>query len=608
MKKLLIALLLPLVTCVAMLAPSVATADSGSTLTVVGTSDVSDSGLFQNVIAPAFEAEYPQFQIHYVGTASGTAIADAETGQGASGGASVLLVHAASLENQFVAGDYSYDNQPGYAVFRNDFVLAGPTADPAGVTANAANNAPQAFADIAIAGYNGGGTPSVTFVSRGGTPGTTVEEHEIWQLASTAGLLPSTVPLCTVSSADGGGETPVAAVISNDPGFVSGSACSSLPTADQTTGTAAGLPTGAALPAWYVVTGATQGPNVQDANACTGYASAANTCYVLTDRGTFDYLESGIDPAGSITHLAIVTREDSSTAPGGQYALINYFHAYIINQATVQSKTGSSSIAVNLPAAQDFVSLLTSASFQTDLSHYLAYTSTTGGQLDPGGPPFVGDAAPIITEAGLNPNTAYGDTLTVTGSVTNAEPGYPALANETVAIDEIVGGVPVEVASGTTTATGSYSIAFKPKSSGEYEVSTAQLTPVENAALSPTFSDTLSPALGTVTAVTVRGAPAAHSLNFGKVSSSGKKKGKGTLKVAEKLSPSAALNGGKVKLFAFSVKSGREKQVASATLKEGKASVTVTAKLAAGRYVLQLAYTHTGLTTVYSGLKAVTVR
>ena len=75
-----------------------------------------------------------------------------------------------------------------------------------------------------------------------------------------------------------------------------------------------------------------------------------------------------------------------------------------------------------------------------------------------------------------------------------------------------------------------------------------------------------------------------------------------------KLAPVAALNGGKVALYAFSATSGKEKQVGSVKLGEGKAKASVSAKLAAGRYVLQLAYTHKGLSTVYSGLKAISVK
>ncbi len=67
------------------------------------------------------------------------------------------------------------------------------------------------------------------------------------------------------------------------------------------------LPKGAALPKWYVATGLTQGPNVQSANACNGFPSGANSCYVFTDRGTYDYLASGTDPAGSIPALTVVS-------------------------------------------------------------------------------------------------------------------------------------------------------------------------------------------------------------------------------------------------------------------------------------------------------------
>ena len=88
-----------------MLVPTLASADTSSTLTVIGTSDVSDSGLIPNLIGPQFQQAYPQFTFKYIGTASGTAISSAETG---SMGASALIVHAPTLENQFVPGQFSY--------------------------------------------------------------------------------------------------------------------------------------------------------------------------------------------------------------------------------------------------------------------------------------------------------------------------------------------------------------------------------------------------------------------------------------------------------------------------------------------------------------------
>ena len=182
-----------------MLVPPLANADTSSTLTVIGTSDVSDSGLIPNLIGPQFQQAYPQFTFKYIGTASGSAITSAETG---SQGASALIVHAPTLENQFVAGGFSYQtsgtgpstNPFGSAIWTNDFVLAGPTGDPAGVAANGATNIAQAFVDVATAGLAG----KATFVSRGGTPGTTTEEHAIWADVNAAGLTPTGVTLCAV--------------------------------------------------------------------------------------------------------------------------------------------------------------------------------------------------------------------------------------------------------------------------------------------------------------------------------------------------------------------------------------------------------------------------
>ena len=222
-----------------------------------------------------------------------------------------------------------------------------------------------------------------------------------------------------------------------------------------------------------MVTGLTQGPNVVAANACNGYPSGSNSCYVLTDRGTYDYLASGTDPAGSIPSLKIVTRNDSASAPGGANELINYFHAYIINP----TKPGE---AVNLPAAQAWLNFLTSQPVQAQLSTYLANTS------DPGGPPFVADASPVLsTPTGIPHKFKAGKPVTVTGTVTNAEPGFPVLANVPVTINEVVGSLSLPVATARTNATGKYSLRFSPPSTGKYDVTTTQISMIEDSTLSP---------------------------------------------------------------------------------------------------------------------------
>ncbi len=458
-------------TAAAMLAlPAISSADTSSTLTIVGTSDVSDSHLMQNVVEPAFEAAYPQYSINYIGSGTGAAIANAEAG---TSGASVLIVHAASLENQFVSQGFSYPTGAyGNALFTNKFVLAGSTGDPAGIGANDSGNIVQAFIDVATAGIAG----NAYFVSRGGTPGTTVEEHAIWALADEdlSSSLPGGLLLCAVNSADGGGEAPIAA---GNGVTADGQACPN----------SGAVPTEAMEPSWYIVTGATQGPNVEDANNCT--YGAGNNCYVLTDDGTYAYLQSN----GSIPDLTVVTSSNSaSTAVGGQYLPINYFHGYIINP----SKPGET---VNLTAAQDFISLITSPSLQSAIVAYLS-TTTFATKY---GAPYTATASPTITAYALVKSVKAGKSVTVFGSVTNDELGYPSLFLEPVTVNEISPTPRANLATSRTYFGKSYIFSFVPPETGTYDVSTGTISKVENNALSPVFGDILEPGQSNVLSITV---------------------------------------------------------------------------------------------------------
>ena len=455
-----------------MFAPALASADTASSLTVVGTSDVSDSGLVPNFLQPQFQQQFPQFTFKYVGSATGAAIQSAMNG---TGGPSVLIVHAPSLENQFVAGGFSMDNRFGNAIWTNDFVFVGSAADPAGVGASAGNKIAQAFADVASAGVAG----KAVFFSRGGTnsaSGTTVEEHALWALVGSSGLAPAGVVLCNVSAADGGGATPIKSSVQ----ATSGQACPDSGSVSQ-----------ADAPSWYFINGGNQAANVVATNACTAGGGSGNDCYSLTDRGTFDFLASGTDPAGSVPNLKIVTRNNSASAPGGANELINYFHVYIINP----SKPGET---VNVTAAQDFVNFLTSSAVQGGLKNYLANTG------DPGGPPFVADASPRLTVSGLPKTYHAGKLVTVSGQVTNAQPGFPAPSGAAVTLSEIVAGVPVSVASARTNASGNYSIRVSPTSTGSYQVSTGQISQIEIASLNPAYGDILSPAASAPVPVAVQ--------------------------------------------------------------------------------------------------------
>jgi tungstate transport system substrate-binding protein len=559
-----------LAAAVMLLAPSLASADTASTLSVVGTSDLSDSGLMPNLIQPAFSAAFPQFTFKYTGSATGTAIGNAETG---TGGPSVLIVHAASLENQFVAGGFSYLNRYGNAIFRNDFVLAGPTADAshANVAANGANNIAQAFADIAAAGVNN----NATFFTRGGgttAPGTVVAEHQYWQLVFSAGLTPANVSLCTVSAADGGGMSPINPTVQTTSG---------QPCPDGGTVSAP-----ANLPSWYKInTGVNQAANVTITNACTGVSSGPNSCYSLTDRGTFDFLASGTDPAGTIPNLAIVTRDNSAAAPGGANALINYFHAYIINPS-------SPGETVNLTAAQDFVNFLTSSSIQGQLKNYLP-------GVDPAGPPFVADASPTITATGVPVTVTAGTPVTVTGQVTNNEIGYPALGGKTVSVDQVKGVTPISVGSGTTDATGHYSITFTPASSGSYQVATGELSQIEDATLSPPYGDILSPGASAASSVAVNG-----TAKITKTTSTSN-----SVTVSGTVGPAAVDSNAKVTLLARKKSSkGAFKTIGTNSVAAGKSAFSLTGKLALGAWTVKVQYADTGaFNTATSATKNVTV-
>jgi tungstate transport system substrate-binding protein len=539
-----------LTAAVLLLAPVLASADTSSTLTVIGTSDVSDSGLIPNVIQPGFTKAFPQFTFKYIGTGTGNAIAMAESG---AAGASNLIVHAASLENQFVAGGFSFPTgQFGNALWINDFILAGPNADSAGVSANAANNIAQAYADVAAAGIAG----KATFVSRGGTPGTTVAEHGVWALVASSGLSPAGLLLCTVNATNGGGETPIAA--GHGVTAPSGQACPN----------AGALPTGTALPTWYVATGLTQGPNVQLANACNGFKSGPNSCYVYTDSGTYDYLASGTDPAGAIPALKVVSSDNSANAPGGAFELVNYFHGYIINPAKPNQ-------SVNLPAAKDFIAYITSPAVQVQVGQYLAKAA--------GGAPFTPTAAPIVTTSRI-PSSFFassGKKLTVSGTLTDAQPGYPVLSSQPVTIAQVIGGLPVAVATGKTDSTGKYSISFVPPTTGSYQVTAPQISQIVDSALSPPFGNLLSPAATAPVHVTVHSAITAltarnqggQALIFGSVSPS-------TGHVKATVTVLAKKQGSK----------GGFKKVATDNLASNDANWAVAVTLAPGKWVVQAKY------------------
>jgi tungstate transport system substrate-binding protein len=128
------------------------------------TSTTRNSGLYAHIL-PLFTAE-TGIEVHVVGVGTGQAIKLARRGD-----ADVLLVHHRETEEAFVADG---DGVKRFDLMVNDFVIVGPTADPARVRGQV--DAPSALQRIA--------RRRNLFVSRGDDSGTHKKEMSLWKAAS----------------------------------------------------------------------------------------------------------------------------------------------------------------------------------------------------------------------------------------------------------------------------------------------------------------------------------------------------------------------------------------------------------------------------------------
>jgi tungstate transport system substrate-binding protein len=139
--------------------PSVA----GETLTLTTTTSTYDTGLLDALDAP-FEERYG-VTVDAVAQGTGAALETARNGD-----SDVVMVHARSLEDEFLREGYGINRRD---LMFNDFVIVGPSDDPADI--GGVESATEAFATIADAG--------ATFVSRGDDSGTHTKELTIWKAA-----------------------------------------------------------------------------------------------------------------------------------------------------------------------------------------------------------------------------------------------------------------------------------------------------------------------------------------------------------------------------------------------------------------------------------------
>ncbi len=127
------------------------------------TTSTQDSGLLE-VLIPAFEKK-TGYKVKAIAVGTGAALATGEKGN-----ADVLLVHAFTSEKKLVDNKTAINYQ---LVMHNDFVIVGPSSDPAKVKGTKTAVA----ALIAIAA-----SPSI-FVSRGDDSGTDKMEKALWTKA-----------------------------------------------------------------------------------------------------------------------------------------------------------------------------------------------------------------------------------------------------------------------------------------------------------------------------------------------------------------------------------------------------------------------------------------
>lgn len=135
----------------------------GETLTLTTTTSTYDTGLLDEVNA-AFEDRYG-VEVRAVDQGTGAAL---ETGR--AGDSDVVMVHARSLEDEFMRDGYGVNRRE---LMFNDFIVVGPDDDPAGI--DGMDDVTEAFQAIAETGS--------VFVSRGDNSGTYTKELAIWDAA-----------------------------------------------------------------------------------------------------------------------------------------------------------------------------------------------------------------------------------------------------------------------------------------------------------------------------------------------------------------------------------------------------------------------------------------
>jgi tungstate transport system substrate-binding protein len=143
--------------------PAIAAQPQQKNIILATTTSTQDSGLL-DVLLPIFEKTTGYF-VKTIAVGSGQAMAMGQKGE-----ADVLLVHSPEAEKKFMADGYGVSRR---LVMHNDYIIAGPKTDPAGIKGS--KSSVEAFRKIAAA--------NAVFMSRGDNSGTHAKEKAIWKAA-----------------------------------------------------------------------------------------------------------------------------------------------------------------------------------------------------------------------------------------------------------------------------------------------------------------------------------------------------------------------------------------------------------------------------------------
>ncbi len=130
------------------------------------TTSTQDSGLL-DILIPIFEKETGYF-VKTIAVGSGQAMAMGQKGE-----ADVMLVHSPDAEKKFVEAGYGVNRR---LVMHNDFIIVGPSSDPARI--KGIKSSAVAMRKIAAA--------NALFISRGDNSGTHAKEKTLWKKAGIA--------------------------------------------------------------------------------------------------------------------------------------------------------------------------------------------------------------------------------------------------------------------------------------------------------------------------------------------------------------------------------------------------------------------------------------